>query len=534
MRNIEIPLVKERDKIYRLFEILPGFLSWSLLFLPVLLSLFNPTLAAYFIIAFLLIWFVKALVLNLRIMQGYRVMTQNMAYDWPKLLKELNNPDKAFHEYEQGIEPNWHRNNLIHIKCREDRLYLKDIYHVVIIAHSIEGQDVVEPTIKTIIASQYDTKKMIIVLAHEQRYPHSKEVAENLIEKYGSHFYYMKAIEHPKDLPDEMIGKGANITFAGKKIKQYIDEQGFEYKNIIVTTFDCDHRPHPQYFAAVSYAYLACPDPIRISFQPPTIYTNNIWDVPAPMRVIATGNSFWNIVLGMRPHMLRNFAAHSQSMQALVDCNFWSVRTVVEDGHQFWRTYFRYNGHHEAHSIMVPVYIDAVLAANLRKTIKAQFYQVRRWAWGCTDIAYVLQKGWREKNTVPKLDLIFKTFRLIDQHVSWATAPLILLLGAFIPLYIAPNARTNLIANQLPIVASRVQTLAMLGLLVSLYYSIKLLPPKPPRYKNRHSLYMVIQWVWLPVTTLIFSCFAAVNSQTRLMFGWYLGKFDITEKAVKK
>jgi hypothetical protein len=111
---------------------------------------------------------------------------------------------------------------------------------------------------------------------------------------------------------------------------------------------------------------------------------------------------------------------------------------------------------------------------------------------------------------------------------------LLLLLGAFIPLYVSPHSRLSLVANQLPIIASRVQTLAMAGLFVSIYLSIRLLPPKPPRYKTRHRFYMIVQWVYLPFTTIIFNSFAALYSQTRLMFGWYIGKFDITEKAVKK
>jgi hypothetical protein len=43
---------------------------------------------------------------------------------------------------------------------------------------------------------------------------------------------------------------------------------------------------------------------------------------------------------------------------------------------------------------------------------------------------------------------------------------------------------------------------------------------------------MVLQWGYLPFTTIIFNSLAALNSQTRLMFGWYLNKFDVTEKAV--
>jgi hypothetical protein len=515
---------------------LPGLLSWFTLSLPILLSLISPTLAAYFIIAFLLVWFIKALALNIRIIQGYRIINQNMAYDWPKLLRELDNPERAFEHYEQGVAPKWHRRNLIVNHLRPiDRLRQKEIFHVIIIAVSIEGRDVIEPTLKSVLNCHYDMKKVILVVAYEARCGQAiEDISNDLVKEYGHHFYHMEAVKHPAKIPDEIIGKGGNITYAGRWVKTFLDDKDIAYEKVIVTTLDADNRPHPQYFAAVTYAYIACPDPIHISFQPITIYTNNIWDASAPMRVIATGNSFWNIVLALRPHILRNFSAHSQSMQTIVDTDFWSVRTVVEDGHQFWRTYFRYDGKHDVLPIMVPVYLDAVLASTYIKTIKAQFKQVRRWAWGASDIAYVLQKGWRDKNRVPKVNLFFKTMRLFDSHISWATAPLLLLLAAFVPLYIAPQSRLSIVANQLPIMASRIQTVAMIGLFVSVYMSIRLLPPKPIRYKARHRIYMVIQWVYMPFTTIIFNSFAALNSQTRLIFGWYLGKFDITEKAVKK
>ena len=74
----------------------------------------------------------------------------------------------------------------------------------------------------------------------------------------------------------------------------------------------------------------------------------------------------------------------------------------------------------------------------------------------------------------------------------------------------------------------------MIGLFVSIYFSIRLLPPKPPRYKMRHRVYMILQWIYLPVTTIVYSGLAALAAQTRLLFGRYLGKFDVTEKAVKK
>jgi hypothetical protein len=232
--------------------------------------------------------------------------------------------------------------------------------------------------------------------------------------------------------------------------------------------------------------------------------------------------------------MIRNFASHSQTLKTLQDTDFWSVRTIVEDGHQFWRTYFRYNGKNEVYPILLPIYQDAVLSHSYVKTLKAQFIQIRRWAWGASDIAYVLNTGWRKKNKVPKLDMMFKTNRLIEGHTSWATAPLVILLGAFVPLYLAPEAGESFAANQLPIVASWIQRVAMVGLFLSIYLSIRLLPPKPPHYKNHYWIFMVLQWMLMPIITIGYSAFSALNSQTRLILGRYLGKFDLTEKVVKK
>jgi len=335
---------------------------------------------------------------------------------------------------------------------------------------------------------------------------------------------------HPADMPGEVVGKGGNITYAGRLLKKYLAAQKIDPLRVLVTTLDSDTRPDKQYFGVLTYTYCSTEDPLRSAYQPIPVYSNNIWDAPAPMRVIATGNTFWNIVLSLRPHALRNFSAHAQPMAALIDTDFWSVRTIVEDGHQFWRSYFRYDSDYEVYPIYVPIYQDAVLAPTFRRTVKAQFLQIRRWAWGCTDIAYVFYNGFLKPNKIPRHRMIAKFFRLLEGHISWSTAPLILILGGLVPFFLNPQ---SYLANQLPQVASRLQTVAMVGILVSLYLSMRSLPPKPARYKRRRTFWMAIQWVYLPLTSIVFSSFAAINSQMRLMFKRYLG-FVVTEKAVKK
>lgn len=526
MTDIEIPYVEERGRRYRLFEILPGFLSWSILIFPFILSQISPHATVFFIIAYILMWFVKAIVLNMRALQGYRVLKQHEKLPWDVLLTELQvgkvtQPDRHI--------PSWHYETVRRLQETPPLVQPKDMIHAIIIATYNEAREVLEPTFQTVLASKYDMKKVILVLAYEERGGPEVDVnAQSLIKEYRHHFKHAMAIKHPKDIPGEVIGKGGNITYAGRELEKYLASHDIEPKRVIVTTLDADNRPHAQYLSALSYLYAASHDPIRVSYQPIPMFTNNIWDAPAPMRVIATGNTFWNVVLSLRPHMIRNFSSHAQSMQALIDTDYWSVRTIVEDGHQFWRTYFRYDGKHEVYPIYLPIYQDAVLSSTFLKTLKAQFVQLRRWAWGASDIAYVLETGYFKNNKVPKGDLTMKFLRLLEGHISWATAPLILAFSAFIPLLFNPQ---DYAANQLPLIASRIQTVALAGIFITLFLSLKLLPPKPARYKSHRTLFMVLQWVFLPLTTIAYNSLSALYSQTRLMFGKYLGKFDVTEKA---
>lgn len=530
MKNIEIPYEEERKKSYRFFEILPGVLSWSLLFLPIILSLINVTVAAFFILGYILIYFTRAMAVSVRALAGYKTLRQHEKVDWNVLLDEVEAGEVTD---AAAVRPKWHYENLRRLSVQPAPVKPSELVHAVIVATYNELREIVEPTIQALIDGDYDVKKKVIfILAYEERGGERVEKqSEELVAKYKNAFLYAAAIKHPAGIPGEIKGKGSNITFAGRKLQEFVEKQGIDPLKVVVTTLDCDHRPDKKYFSGLSYLYCVSPDPLRAAYQPLQMFTNNIWDTAAPMRVIATGNNFYYLVLTQRPHLERNFAAHAQCLKALIDMNFWSMRTIVEDGHQFWRSYFHFDGNYRVYPLSVPIYCDAVLSDTYWKTIKAQFYQLRRWTYGASDIAYIASNGFLKKNKIPKLDVIAKFFRTLEGHVSWASGAILLALAAFIPLLLNPESYA---ANQLPITVSRIQTIGLVGVLVSLFISIKTLPPRPLRYKRHRSLFMILQWVYLPITTIAFGSFAALNSQTRLIFGWYLTKFDVTEKAFKK
>ena len=55
MKNIELPYAKDRKGHYRFFEILPGVVSYTMVLLPLILSLINVTVAAIFVLIYLLV-----------------------------------------------------------------------------------------------------------------------------------------------------------------------------------------------------------------------------------------------------------------------------------------------------------------------------------------------------------------------------------------------------------------------------------------------------------------------------------------------
>lgn len=527
MTDIEIPAEADRRGHYRFFEVLPGALSWFMLVLPFILSIIDVRLAAIFVLVYLLINFTRGLAAAIRALQGYYVMRQHQKLPWRQMLAELQAGEVAS---PHARRPRWHYDALLKIQVQPPQVQPQDVIHAVIIATVKESREVLAPTIESVLASDYDMQKVIFILAYEERGGEQTEAQVNeLIATYGGRFGAALAVKHPRDIPGEIIGKGGNVTFAARKLQQYLAEHDIDPLRVMVTTLDADNRPDKNYLAAVSYIYSVCPDPIHTSFQPVSLYTNNIWDAPAPMRVLAVGNSFFHTVNSLRLHALRNFSSHSQPMAALIQTGFWSVRTIVEDGHQFWRSYFRFDGDYRVLPVHLPIGQDAVLSNTYLKTLKAQFVQLRRWTYGASDVAYVVDKGYFHKNRVPRLDLFAKLWRLLEGHVTWAVGPILILGGGFIP---ALFNQKSFAAYELPLAVSRVQTVALVVALATVFLSLKTLPPKPARYKRHRTLFMIAQWVYLPLTTVVYNSFAALYSQTRLMFRRYISSFDVTEKAV--
>ena len=516
---------------------LPGLLSYGAIVLLVVLSIFSPFLASIYLLLIIITMLVKVVGMAVHTIMGHRRLKYAMNLDWHTRLVQLEHPVQSYKlvrdHYSNSMDYEVHQENLRLMSANPDQFPRpSDVYNAVIIAAYNEPYEVIQPTLEALVASSYDTSHMILVFAYEERGGEAiRHTVERLRDSYQEHFKKFMLVMHPADLPDEVMGKGPNITYAGYKLEQWCAEQGIKKRNVIITTLDCDNKPYKSYFDYLTYEYIVHEDRKHLSYQPLALYFSNIWDVPAPMRIIATGNSFWTLIVSMRPHLLRNFAAHSQPMDALSEMGYWSKRSIVEDGHQYWRSYFHFGGDYRVIPIHVPIYQDAVLADSLKTTLIAQFKQLRRWAYGASDVPYVGIRVFTKLRNVPFWSGLTRFYTLLDSHVTLAVISLLVAVGAWVPLLINPEASREIAAHNLPEVVSVLQRFAMIGLFVTILISMRMLPKRPERYKRNKSVFMVLQWVLMPITAILYNSMAAFTAQTYLLRGKYLDKFDVTEKA---
>ena len=552
--DLEIPLGK-RTKKYRLLEILPGALSYTMIILLFALSIISPALGSYYLLLIIAVTLVKAVGIVYRTIQGYNAAKRAEKVNWHERLVDLETPHERYevllkHKCKE-FAFNEHVENLKLLSVGKDLVLSegeviadepisfpkpKEIYHAVIMVAYNEGLETLIPTVEAVRDGSFDNERIIFVFGYEERGGEAMvENAKVLKEKFKDDFFEFITVMHPKDLKDEIQGKGPNLNFAAGELLEFVKKKKIPLKNIIVTSLDSDNKMSKWYLDYVAYQFIVHPNRQHLSYQPVSLFTNNIWDAPAPMRIIAISNSFFNIISSMRSHTLKNFASHSQPLLALSEMGFWSKKTIVEDGHQYWRSLFFFKGNYEVLPIHVAIYQDAVMEETLIKTLKAQFIQLRRWDYGASDVAYVgvrlFSKDRKQIGKMPFLPLFAKFVRLLEGHVTLAAISPMVAFGGWVPKIINSRSK-DLLTFNLPNTISLIQIFASVGLMMTILLSLKMLPPRPKEVKTPRIL-MILQWLLMPVVAIVYQSFAAFYSQTRLLTGNYMEKFDVTKKVVK-
>jgi len=483
----------------RKWEMLPGVLVWSTFALAILASFFAPMLAIGFIIVFDLYWFFRISYFSVCTVASWRTFRRAIRRDW---FADLNQ------------QKDWTK-----------------LYHLVFLPTYKENLEIIRDTFRSIVATNYPKDKMIIVLAGEGRdHEQFQKNALAITQEFGRVFKKIIITEHPKDLPDEIPGKGSNLNYSAHQVQIILEQEFSEIpiENIIVSSFDVDTVVHASYFACLSYLYLTTPDPTHASYQPVVLFSNNIWTSSAPVRIAAFGTIFWLFSELARPERLWTFSSHSMPWKMLLDVGFWQKDIVSEDSRIFLQAFIKYHGDYRVIPMHLPVSMDTVVGATYLESLKALYKQQRRWAWGVEHFPFMIE-AFKKDPLIP----LNKKFKYIWNHLegmfTWATAPVLIFILGRLPLWVSGDSASAFIQSA-PFTLQWIMRLAMTGVFVSALLSLTLLPPRPKTVRPSVWIVMLLQWLLLPITFTIFGAAPAIDAQTRMMIGKYLG-FNVTKKA---
>jgi len=492
-------LTGRRKLLYRVLEIIPGLASWSTLIGVILMSIYAPFWASYFIIAFALFWVLKTAFLSYHLRYNWMRLRHHMKLDWSLMI---------------------------------ERFTFDHIYHVVILPFYQEPLSVIEATLKSLAAVRYDKKNIIVVLAAEDRAGEpAQAIANQMKQKWGDKFGFFLITTHPANIPGEMAGKGSNSAYAAEEVRtKVLDHHGILYNHVLVSIFDIDTVLYPDYFNCLIWHFMVAERPLKSSFQPVPIFNNNMWEASALARVVSMSSTFWEMVQQERPERMATFSSHSVSFQALYEVGYWQNNMVSEDSRIYWNLMIANDGEYDVVPLSYPVSMDANVAPTFRRTVVQIYKQHRRWTYGVENFCYIVYHFLQNKN-IPRKIRIKITLQQAEGYWSLVTNPIMLFILGWTPIYLGGQEfHQTVLSYNLPIVVRDLLILAMFGLVISSIISLSLIPPRPKEASRLRYIVMALQWLLVPATMIIFSAIPGLDAQTRLMFGRYMG-FWVTPKS---
>jgi hypothetical protein len=490
--------------------VLISSLVWGAYFLPIPLVIM--------LLGFDIYWAWRSINNGIHAYKGYNAIHATAQVDW-----------KQRYDAEHILVPP---------EAERDLIAWDEVMHLVIIPTYKESVEKLRATVGKLAESEVAREKILLVLAMEAVDEEAPQRFEQLQKEFGRSFLAFMGTTHPCDIPGEVRGKSSNEAWAAKQAKRvFCDEMGYDINKMTVTSCDADTLFHPRYFSALTYYFATNPQRYRTFWQGPIFYYNNVWDVPAPLRIQNSLGGINHLAKLMRKYVvLFPQSTYSLSMRMCHDVGYWDVDVVPEDWHMFLKCFFELNGEPEVQPILLPVGNDGVRAHSYTRTYWEHYQQARRHAWGCSDIPYAIRQFVRHPE-IPFLRKLRRTWSLGENHVLWSAQWFLITgvaanisaasWGGFLGLH--PFAQHNI--PDWFITTSRLILMpCMIPLIVMIVLDMLMRPQRPTHWQIWLYPIQFVQWLLMAPITLFFTAMPALDAQIRLALGRRL-EYKVTEKA---
>ena len=553
--HVEIAPDRAR-RIQRLLEVVPGTVTWGLIITGIALSFRWPELVAWFVLSFDVYWLYKAVMLTGGVLAAYGMLRRTVDLDWRTRTFALRDVSGRIATIEQRlpamalhiaaltrsgdrVAASGGRREIARLRSeRKDLLRLlarrgdsipdpDRLWHVALVPTHTEPYEKLHETVRALAEADWPADRLMVAIITRETDVQGRENVARLRDAFGHRFLHFFHILDPLE-PGIVVGKSSAMAYGGRWLYRELARLGFDPSEVLVTDLDSDYRVHRGYFGYLSWTFLTDLDRFRRLYQPIPMFHNNMWETPLPVRLVAIGATHVHMGRSLTPEKLISFSSYSVSLQTIHEVDYWATDAIPEDSRFYWKSFFRFSGEFQAIPLFMPIYGDAVRARSYPRSLIEQYTQIRRWAWGVTDIPYYIRNAFAHSE-IPRMTRIRRLVELWFDHLNWAIAPFVIIFGSNLPLILNPAFAETTLGQNLPLYASWLLTGAFACLVVLMYVEERIAPPRPASWGLVRNVISRVQWLLLPVVGLIFSNLPALDAQTRLMAGKYL-EYKVTEK----
>lgn len=488
----------------RMLEATPGLITWTLLlapgWIPLIFASSGAFAVAIAVLAFDVYWFVRAFMLIAGVWSTFLHMRRDMATDW---LARCREPAP------EG--------------CPDPLSF----HHLCVIPTYTEPYHVLEATLQAIVDANYPAEmKLVGIITRIEDKPGWANVVK-LEAKFGERLGGLFHIKDPME-PPLVPGKSAAMNWGGRDMVRRLTALGYDLKRVLITDLDSDYRVHPQYFAWISWHHARHPLRDHVIWQPVPLFHNNIWAVPGAVRVMSESTSQWQMFLHSRPHRLVAFSSYTCTLEFAREVGYWDKDVIPEDSRFYWKAFFRFGERFSVASVYLPIYGDSPRSRDYAATHLSQYNQIKRWAWGITDVPYVLKRLFKHEE-IP-LGLRLRRFmNLFLNHLNWIFLPVLLLFGAQFPIWASVDFSITDLGQKLWLYSTIILSTALTTTVALVYLEHLILPPKPANWGRWKRGLVYLQFFTYPIVGLMLSVLPALEAHTRLLLGKYL-EYRVTEK----
>lgn len=462
-----------------------GLGTWGLVTLPLWGALVAPFTLAWLVLLFNAYWLVRSSMLGFGAIVSYRRLRQAERTDWLGLAQRQPGFDQA--------------------------------HHLIMIPTYKEEDAVLAETLDHLVRQDFPNERIAVVLAFEARDPGAPARAARLLARYRARFGQMWALFH-QIRPGEVAGKSSNLAWAAPRARTLLLRRGIDPSKVLVTICDADSRLHAKYLSALAHDHLSDPDRAERLYQPALLFHANLDRLPPPLRATNSAYSAWSLARLALGSRLVLQSTYSLPLSLAHRVGYWDPDVICEDSRICFKVLQHEGESARVHPIYLPVLADAAEGATPWDTMVAHYQMIRRWAWGASDVPYVLRGAFASGRGVRSP--LGPVIGFVEDHLTWPTHWFLITLGTKALPYLAPAIVASPEGALLISAGGFLLSLCLPFIIIAA--TIDLMLRGGPRDLGEWAGEL-IGWALMPVITLVLTCLPALDAHTRMLLGRGIG-----------